>query len=281
MAKLGKWGALAGLGVGVTQHGEMKRQEWFQAAQEQSRLAAEERSNEREDAKEKTRTADLNTREERQIAREAGAETRAATREKERYDQETGRRVSETTASNTEWGRREGISQKNRLEELNTRASLDQAPSATGKIQKVGADLIKTLPDGSMQIMKNPEYGADPVWQNIGAAGTGGAPPELQLKAKEYAGGVADDMDTFGIGSDATDFAKYGGSKTRARDAFVQEFLQKRGYPSNSSAQPAPVNGQPANANQQAGAPVAGTVIDGFKFLGGNPKDPSRWQQVQ
>ena len=64
----------------------------------------------------------------------------------------------------------------------------------------------------------------------------------------------------------------------RSREAALS---QVNNGPGSAQYAPAPLPGQDSTYGASPAAPEPGTVEEGYRFLGGDPKDPNSWEAVQ
>lgn len=213
MANLANLGMLNGLGKGVSDFGSALREQWLQAAQEQAEAARDERGN-----KEWER---------RQGVEQTQAEKNEALRAANNAEVE---RVRNEYAVSLE-----GVKHKNEMERdaAKPKNEKDADPNKP-EYWRAGDDSFKVV-DGITYVLPK---GAT-QWQKVAEPGEAGGSPidaeEMEFNASEYADKRVDETAKY-FSLDKTDFAQYGGSREKAREAFKEEY--RRGP--QGSAQPSP-----------------------------------------
>lgn len=209
MSKLGKFGALAGAGTGLSQHANSIRELWLQQAQEaradQRQLAAESRADQRQVASEQRQNTEADRREQRRI--ENDRETQRL-----RHDFEVDL---------------EGVRHRNTMER-------DKSPDKR-EYWRSGDNSYK-VENGTTYVLKPGSNQWERVAEPGEAAPLSMDPDELEFQAGEYADNrVKEQAGWFSL--DSSDFADYGGSREKAREAYRQEFVAGRtGAPTASAA---------------------------------------------
>jgi hypothetical protein len=212
MASLAKWGALSGLGAGISQYGEAKRQEWLQAAQQKAQQEADDRREGRADARDAKNA-------QTQADRDKAAHTRALELEGVKHE--------------------------------NTMARDKAKPDPEGRMQRwTNGDYSYRINDKGETEMLGP--GENQWKRVAEAGEEGAAPgmndAELRAGAEDYAKARVNEMAGWAT-TDKSDFKGFGGSREQARQHFINEFIKSGGNPGGAMPD---LDSPPATGNQPA-----------------------------
>lgn len=232
MASLAKWGALSGLGMGISQAGEAVRQQWLLAAQQEQQEALEGRREARQDARD-AKTAEV------QAARDQQQHARSIELEDLRHRNTMERDAAKPTGD------------VNRMRQW-TNEGYSYLRDENGDTFMMGP--------------------GETSWTKVAMPGEEGATPrenpDLRAAAEEYAKARVNEMAGW-ASTDKSDFKAFGGSREQARQHFINQYIESGGNPDGSipdldtppsmSGRPQPAAAQPSQARPQE--PMSGQVI--------------------